>query len=255
MAQLDGKVVVVTGGSEGIGFGVVQKLASEAATVVFCSRSAEKGARAVQALTELGLKADYLQADVGNREQAERVVATTVERYGRVDGLVNNAQAEWKWVPVEEKSEEAYDKAFSSGFHATRWLMNAVFPHYVAQGGGRVLNFGSRRAVYGAKLSADYNSAKEAIRGLTLSAAREWGRHNITVNVICPACESAGTLAYFKEHPAMAARTLGVIPLRRLGKPVEDLGALVTGLLTEDARFITGQTFFADGGLHLKRPE
>ncbi len=255
MAQLNGKVVIVTGGSEGIGFGIVQKLASEAATVVFCSRSAEKGARAVQALAELGLKADYLQADVGIREQAEHVVATTVQRYGRVDGLVNNAQAEWKWVAVEDKTEDAYDKALSSGFHASRWLMNAVFPHFKAQGGGRVLNFGSRRAVYGAKLSAEYNATKEAIRGLTLSAAREWGAYNITVNVICPACESAGTVAYFKEHPEMAARTLGVIPLRRLGKPVEDLGALVAGLLTEDARFITGQTFFADGGLHLKRPE
>lgn len=255
MTQLKGKVVIVTGGSEGIGFGIVQKLAMEGARVVFCSRSAEKGAKALQQLAELGLEADYLQADVGVRERAESVVATTIERYGRVDGLVNNAQAEWKWVPVENKTEDAYDKALSSGFHASRWLMNAVFPHFRKQGGGRVINFGSRRAVYGAKLSAEYNSTKEAIRGLTLSAAREWGQHNITVNVICPACESAGTVEYMKNNPEMAARTLLAIPMRRLGKAVEDLGALVTGLLTEDARFITGQTFFADGGLHLKRPE
>lgn len=255
MAQLDGKVVIVTGGSEGIGFGIVQKLASEGASVVFCSRSADKGAKAVAELSAAGLEADYVRADVGVREQAENVVAHAVGRYGRIDGLVNNAQAEWKWVPVEDKTEDAYDKALSSGFHASRWLMNTVFPHFKSQGGGRVINFGSRRAVYGAKLSAEYNSTKEAIRGLTLSAAREWGRHNITVNVICPACESAGTIAYMRDNPEMAARTLLAIPMRRLGKPVEDLGALVAGLLTEDARFITGQTFFADGGLHLKRPE
>lgn len=255
MTQLQGKVAIVTGGSEGIGFGIVQKLAAEGAHVVFCSRSADKGARALDELKALGLSADYLQADVGVRAQAESVVAGTIERYGRVDGLVNNAQAEWKWVAVEDKTEEAYDKALSSGFHASRWLMNAVFPYYKAQGGGRVINFGSRRAVYGAKLSAEYNSTKEAIRGLTLSAAREWGRYNITVNVICPACESAGTVAYMRDNPEMAARTLLAIPMRRLGKPVEDLGALVAGLLGDDARFITGQTFFADGGLHLKRPE
>lgn len=255
MAQLDGKVVIVTGGSEGIGFGVVQKLAAEGARVVFCSRSADKGAKALQDLAALGLKADYVQADVGVRAQAENVVATAIGSYGRIDGLINNAQAEWKWVAVEDKTEDAYDKALSSGFHASRWLMNAVFPYYKAQGGGRVVNFGSRRAVYGAKLSAEYNSTKEAIRGLTLSAAREWGRYNITVNVICPACESAATIVYMQNNPEMAARTLQAIPMRRLGKPVEDLGALVAGLLTEDARFITGQTFFADGGLHLKRPE
>ncbi|MGH8444233.1 MAG: SDR family NAD(P)-dependent oxidoreductase [Solimonas sp.] len=255
MRQLQGKVVVVTGGSEGIGFGIVQKLAAEGAHVVFCSRSADKGARAMQELQALGLAADYLQADVGVRAQAESVVAGAIERYGRIDGLVNNAQAEWKWVAVEDKTEDAYDKALSSGFHASRWLMNAVFPHFKAQGGGRVLNFGSRRAVYGAKLSAEYNATKEAIRGLTLSAAREWGKYNITVNVICPACESAATIVYMRDNPEMAARTLLAIPMRRLGKPVEDLGALVAGLLGDDARFITGQTFFADGGLHLKRPE
>jgi len=253
--SLRGKVVVVTGGSEGIGFGIVTKLVMEGAKVVFCSRSAEKGAKATASLLDAGLDADYVQADVGNRQQAERVVAIAIERYGRVDGLINNAQAEWVWVPVEDKTEDAYAKAMSSGFHASRWLMNAVLPHFLRQGGGRIINFGSRRAVYGAKLSAEYNATKEAIRGLSWSAAREWGRHNVTVNVICPACESAGTVAYMKDNPEMAARTLLAIPMRRLGKPVEDLGALVAGLMTDDARFITGQTFFADGGLHLKRPE
>jgi NAD(P)-dependent dehydrogenase (short-subunit alcohol dehydrogenase family) len=255
MRQLDGKVVVVTGGSEGIGFGLVHRLAAEGANVLFCSRSAEKGAKALQALADAGLQAQYVRADVGVREQALAVVAAAIERHGRIDGLVNNAQAEWKWVPVEDKTEDAYDSALSSGLHASRWLMNAVFPHFKAQGGGRIVNFGSRRAVYGAKLSAEYNATKEAIRGLTLSAAREWGRYNITVNVICPACESAATIVYMQNNPEMAARTLNAIPMRRLGKPVEDLGALVAGLMTDDARFITGQTFFADGGLHLKRPE
>lgn len=253
--QLDRKVVIVTGGSEGIGAGIVHKLAMEGADVVFCSRNEAKGAKAVERLAEAGLRAQYVQADVGVQAQAENVVAVAMTRFGRVDGLVNNAQAEWKWVPVEEKTEQAYATALGSGLHASRWLMNAVFPIFRNQGGGRVINFGSRRAVYGAKLSAEYNATKEAIRGLTLSAAREWGRYNITVNVICPACESAGTVAYMKENPEMAARTLKAIPMRRLGKPIEDLGALVAGLLSDDARFITGQTFFADGGLHLKRPE
>lgn len=255
MTVLQGRTIVVTGGSEGIGFGIVRRLAAAGADVVFCSRSAEKGARAVEALVAEGLRAEYVQADVGVREQAEAVVAHAAARHGRVDGLVNNAQAAWQWLAMEDKSDDDYALALGSGLHATRWLMAACLPHFRAQGSGRIVNFGSRRAVYGAQASADYNTAKEAIRGLTLSAAREWGQYGVTANMICPACESAGTKAYFEAQPEMAARTLGVIPLRRLGRPVEDLGALVAGLLGEDARFITGQVFFADGGLHLKRPE
>lgn len=255
MTQLQGRTVIVTGGSEGIGFGIVQRLAAAGADVVFCSRNADKGARAMDDLAAAGLRAEYVQADVGIREQAEAVVAEAAARHGRVDGLVNNAQAAWEWLALEDKTDAHYDLALGSGLHASRWLMAACLPHFREQGRGRIVNFGSRRAVYGAQASADYNAAKEAIRGLTLSAAREWGQYGITVNMICPACESAGTKAYFEAQPEMAARTLGVIPLRRLGRPVEDLGALVAGLLGDDAQFITGQVFFADGGLHLKRPE
>lgn len=255
MTQLHGRAVIVTGGSEGIGFGIVQRLAAVGADVVFCSRNAEKGARAVDELAAAGLRAEYVQADVGVREQAEAVVAHAAGRFGRVDGLVNNAQAAWRWLALEDKTDADHELALGSGLHATRWLMAACLPHFREQGRGRVINFASRRAVYGAQASADYNAAKQAIIGLSLTAAREWGQYGVTTNVICPACESAGTKAYFEAQPEMAARTLGVIPLRRLGRPVEDLGALVAGLLGDDAQFITGQVFFADGGLHLKRPE
>ena len=255
MKLLQGKTVVVTGGSQGIGLGLVLRVAADGANVVFCSRSADKGAAALRQLEESGGSGHYLQADVGIKDQARGLIEAAVERYGQLDGLVNNAQSMGPWQPVVDKSDEVYELALNSGLHATRWLMNFALPHFRRRGGGRIINFGSRRGVYGARLTAEYNTAKEAIRGLTRTVAREWGCHNVTANVICPASESDKQAEYFKANPELAQRILSTIPLRRMGKPQEDMGALVVGLLSDDARFITGQTFFADGGMHLKRPE
>jgi NAD(P)-dependent dehydrogenase (short-subunit alcohol dehydrogenase family) len=255
MGQLDNKVAVVTGGTQGIGRGIATCLARAGARVVICSRTQQGVDETLHAIEAAGASAVHVQADVGIKAQAQGVVRAAIERYGRIDVLVNNAQGNTPWVPLQDKSDANFEDSLHSGFYSTLWTMQAAFPHMQAQGGGRIINFGSRRGVFGARLSADYNAAKEAIRGLSRSAAREWGRYNILVNVVLPASESAGTTAYFAANPEIARQITASIPLRRMGDPEHDIGNLVLGLASDDACFITGASFFADGGMHLKRPD
>lgn len=255
MGRLDGRVGVVTGGTQGIGSGIALRFAAEGAKVVICSRSSTGVEEALKAIDAVGGTCAYVQADVGVKEQAQNVVHEAVRRFGRIDVLVNNAQGQTPWVPLHEKSDEMFQTSMGSGLYASLWTMQTAFPYMRDQGGGRIVNFGSRRGVFGAKLSADYNSTKEAIRGLTRTAAREWGCYGILVNVVLPASESAAAKAYMEANPEIAKRILASIPLRRMGDPEVDVGNLVLGLVSEDARFITGETFFVDGGMHLKRPD
>ena len=255
MGQLSGRVAVVTGGTQGIGRGIATCLAKAGAQVVICSRSDKGVHETIAEIEAAGGSVLYVQANVGIKQQAQNVVHAAVERFGRIDALVNNAQGTTPWVPLEQKTDEYFGSSLQSGFHSTLWTMQAAFPQMKAQGGGRIINFGSRRGVFGAKLSADYNATKEAIRGLSRSAAREWGRYNILVNVVLPASESEGTKAYFAANPEIARKITNSIPLRRMGDPERDVGQLVLGLASDDACFITGESFFVDGGMHLKRPD
>ena len=119
------------------------------------------------------------------------------------------------------------------------------------QGGGRFINFCSLNGVTGAWFSVDYNATKEAIRGLTRSAAREWGPHGITVNVIAPGAASSGYRAWADRNPEAAAAGEQGIPLGRMGDPENDIGGVALFLASDDGAYITGHTLFADGGGHL----
>jgi NAD(P)-dependent dehydrogenase (short-subunit alcohol dehydrogenase family) len=255
MNQLEGRVAVVTGGTQGIGRGCAVRLAAAGAKVVVCSRSPTGVEETLAAITAAGGEVTHTFADVGIKEQAQSVVHLAIERYGRVDVLVNNAQATSQWVPLEDKSDEMFQLTFASGFYASLWTMQAAFPSMRDHGGGRIINFGSRRGAFGARLTADYNSTKEAIRGLTLSAAREWGRYGILVNAVLPASETPAAKVYMQANPEIAKKIIASIPLRYMGDPEVDVGNLVLGLACDDGCFITGESFFVDGGMHLRRPE
>src|SRR4051812_20461037 len=141
MGQLDNKVAVVTGGTQGIGRGIATCFAKAGAHVVLCSRSDKGVAETLAAIEAAGATAVYVQADVGIKEQAQGVVRAAVERFGRIDVLVNNAQGTTPWVPLEEKSDSNFIDTMHSGFYSTLWTMQEAFPHMKAQGGGRIVNF------------------------------------------------------------------------------------------------------------------
>jgi NAD(P)-dependent dehydrogenase (short-subunit alcohol dehydrogenase family) len=248
MSRLDGRTAIVTGAGQGIGRGIGLALAKEGAAVALVGRTAAKVEAVAAEVTELGGRALALQCDVTDREAVFGTVATVVESWGRLDVLVNNAQATATNRPVEEATPEDALLCWSSGPMATLHCMQAAFPHLRARGGA-IVNFGSNTAIEGAKGFGAYAMAKEGIRGLSRVAAREWGRFGIRVNVVCPFGGSPSATSFNAEHPKAAAAILRNTPLGRMGDCESDIGRAVVALVSDDMDYVTGATLMVDGGL------
>jgi NAD(P)-dependent dehydrogenase (short-subunit alcohol dehydrogenase family) len=254
MGRLDGKVAVITGASYGIGRGLALRFAKEGARLVLCSRTASKAQEMLDEVRALTPDVRYLAIDVGERAQVERLIGEAQRAYGRLDVLVNNAQTVMPWTPLEDKPGDDFTTTFATGLYATLWAMRAAFPLMQAQGGGRIVNFGSIFGINGSRWASDYAACKEAIRGLTRSAANEWGRYGITVNVVLPSAESAASKAFRENRPEEYRLMRGRVPLVRHGDPESDIAGAILGLVGDEGRFITGETLFLDGGLGISRP-
>ena len=250
--QLDGRVAVVTGGGDGIGLGICRRFAAEGATVLVAERDVEAGERAARALRdELGAEASFLATDVGVRADVEAMVAAAVERWGAIDVLVNNAWGGGTMSRVEQKTDAELDAAFAVGYHGPRWAMQAAFPHMRAKGWGRIVNLCSLNGVNAHMGTLEYNSAKEALRALTRTAAREWAPYGIVVNAICPGAKSAAFRRAMSEHPELEAAADASNPMGRIGDPEEDIAPVAAFLASEGCRYLTGNTLFVDGGGHI----
>jgi len=254
--RLAGKVAVVTGATAGIGLGTAMRFVREGATVVFNGRRANSGAETEALLRELarGGQVCFVQADVGVKEQVEAVIDRAIKDFGRVDALVNNAQRLVTVKPIMAKPDEDYQSSLGGGFFASKWAMQRAFPIMREQGGGSVVNMTSGWAWQAPVNTSDYAATKAAIEALTRSAANEWGRYNINVNVIAPYAKSKSWAKYEAANPEAARLSQASNPLKRAGDPEFDLGSLALGLVTDEARFITGQTFDGSGGgFYLRR--
>jgi NAD(P)-dependent dehydrogenase (short-subunit alcohol dehydrogenase family) len=248
MGRLDGKVAIVTGAGQGIGRGIAVVLAREGAQVVVAEIKEHRGRRTADEIAAAGGDALALVVDVSQRDQVGRMVADTVRRYGTVDVLVNNAQAMHARTPVVELTSEQVDVFWISGLKGTLWGMQAVYPIMKAKGSGRIINFVSSAGLRGEPGLADYNATKEGIRALTKTAAREWGRDGITVNCIAPGALSKRGQEFITRDPEEFARRNAQKAIPRLGDPETDIAPVAVFLASEESRFVTGQTMFADGG-------
>ena len=246
MGRLDGLVAVVTGCSQGIGLAIAKAFVADGASLVVSARRGGVVERAAREIDPSGARVVAVQADVARREDANRTIATAVEKFGRLDILVNNAQAT-RQAKVEDITDEAIDLTLGSGLLGTLYHMQAAFPHLKARGGS-VINFGTRQGIYGEPGDGIYGAGKEGIRALSRSAAREWGEFGIRINVINPAALSPSAAKFFEENPERAQQYFDAIALRRFGDPGADIAPIAVFLASEEGRYLTGQTLNADGG-------
>jgi len=255
MSELNHKVAIVTGAGRGIGRGVAIALGRAGAKVVVASRTAATVKTVTTEIRDAGGEATAVIVDVGEREQVYAMVDQAVKAYGTVDILVNNAQGFGTREkpagftvhgPLEDLDEAEMEYSYRTGYLGTFWAMRAAFP-YLKANGGSIINFASTAGEVGNEGTTSYNVTKEAIRALSKTAANEWGKHNITVNIINPMLETDAYKGFSKARPDEFAEHLRAIPLGRLGD-VKEAGSLVVFLAGDGARYLTGMTFYVDGG-------
>ena len=245
------QVVVVTGAADGLGKAFATRFAEAGYQVVLADINDDAGAALVTDLGNQNLKAVYHHCDVTQKEPVETLVIGAIEQFGRVDVLVNNAVPPAALKPLEEKSDEEFQRQLDGGFFAARWAMNAAFASMKSRGFGRIINLCSLNGVNAHPQTADYNVAKEALRALTRTAAREWAPHGITVNAICPGAITAAFLAMQEFAPQMADRVNKQVPMGYMGDPYEDISGVALFLASKEARYMTGNTLYVDGGGHI----
>ncbi len=251
--RLQDKVAIVTGAGQGVGRGIARAFAKEGARCVVADFNEETGRQVVKELEELGREACFVACDVTKRESVDAVVAHTIDRFGRLDILVNNAQrAPYKPTPILEHTDEIVDMCFDTGFRGTLYFMQAAYP-FLAKSRGRIINIGSASGLQGAAGLGAYGAAKEAIRALSKTAAHEWGRDGINVNIICPLANSPGVAAMIEHSPDFEKQVTAGQPLGRIGDCEDDIGPVAVFLASEDSRYVTGHTIAADGGSYMIR--
>jgi 2-hydroxycyclohexanecarboxyl-CoA dehydrogenase len=248
--RLAGRVAIITGAGQGVGKGIAAALADEGAAVALLGRTAQKVIDVSKELTEQGKTALAIGCDVADRDAVDNAVAETLATFGRLDIVINNAQGGALGVdkPTIDLTDEDVLEFLRTGPLGTLHVMQAAFPALRESDHAVVVNLGSAIGVRGGTRQAAYAMAKEAIGGLTKSAAIEWGKHGIRVNLICPAAWSPGAEAYRDENPARWEQVQRSIPLRRFGDPYHDIGRAVVALVSDDLHYMTGATLMLDGG-------
>jgi 2-deoxy-D-gluconate 3-dehydrogenase len=245
--DLTGRVAVVTGGNGGIGLGMARGLAAHGATVVVAARNAEKNAHAVEDLRSMGATAEAIRVDVANEASCNALVASTVERFGRIDVLVNNAGTNVRKPPQDLTLDEwrlVLDTNLTSAF----MLSKAVYPHMKAQGGGKIINNGSMMSLFGSSFAAAYAASKGGIVQFTKSCALSWAPDNIQVNAVLPGwIETELTDRARIDVPDLHQRVLGRIPTGRWGN-WDDMAGVAVFLASAASDYVTGIAIPVDGG-------
>ena len=246
MHEVEGKVIIVTGSGRGVGLGMARHLGLGGARIVVAEWKPDLLAAAVTELAGLGVETLGVRTNIMERSEIDAMVASTVERFGRVDGLVNNAQTFRPMAPMADVSADDVDVFYQSGVKGTLWAMQAVYPHMAAQKFGRIVNFASSMGITGGRGFGAYNASKEAVRALTRTAAREWATDGIVANCIAPAsADHHGDAAKQSEGYRIFVENC---PMGRQGDPETDIGPLAWFLCSDACRYLTGHTFMADGG-------
>ena len=265
MGFLEGKTVIITGGgravlSDGkcgsIGYGIATAYAKEGANIVVTGRNLKKLEDAKEELERLyGVKVLPVQADINagadNEAVCNDVVNKTIEAFGRIDVLINNAQASASGVTINDHTPDQFNLALYSGLFATFYYMKACFP-YLKETKGSVINFGSGAGLFGNYGQCAYAAAKEGIRGLSRVAATEWGQFGINVNVVCPLAWTAQLENFANAYPDAFKANVKMPPAGHYGDVELEIGRACVQLASPDFKYMNGETITLEGGMGLR---
>jgi NAD(P)-dependent dehydrogenase (short-subunit alcohol dehydrogenase family) len=263
MGAFDQKTVIITGGgrakplSDGtpgsIGYGIATAFAKEGANLVLTGRNLQKLEDAKEELERLyHVSVLCCQADVsadGNSEEiVNGVIASTIETFGRIDVLINNAQASASGVKLAENTTEQFNLAIYSGLYATFYYMKACYP-YLKETKGSVINFASGAGLFGNFGQAAYAAAKEGIRGLSRVAATEWGADGINVNIVCPLAWTSMLEGWANANPEAFKANVHMPPMGHYGNTEREIGRVCVQLASPDFKYMSGETITLEGGM------
>jgi len=249
--RLAGRAAMITGAADGIGRGMARRFAQEGAAVLVADYDDERGAQVAQDLTAEGHRALFRHCDVRDKAAVSAAVTATVEAFGSIDILVNNAYHGDGQGRIETKTDAEFDNNLAINLYAAKWSMEAAFRPMRVRGWGRIVNIASLNGVNAHTGTAAYNASKEALRAYTRTAAREWASYGICANIICPGAATANYNKFRAMQPALADALAAANPMGRMGDPERDIAPAALFLVSEDARYVTGNTLFVGGGSHI----
>jgi 2-deoxy-D-gluconate 3-dehydrogenase len=246
--DLTGKVAIVTGGNGGIGLGIAQGLAEAGAKIAIVGRNTEKAQLAAQWLqAQVGADTLVVTADVGQADQVERTAAETLNRFGRIDILFNNAGINIR-RPPQDLTLADWQEVLNTNLTSAFILSKAVYPAMKKAGGGKIINIGSMTSIFGASFAAAYATSKGGIVQLTKSLALSWAVDNIQVNAILPGWFDTELTEKAREQiPGLHERVLARIAVGRWAKPIDMAGTAVW-LASAGSDYVTGIAIPVDGG-------
>ena len=245
--QLDNKVAIVTGASKGIGEAMARGLAEFGAKVVISSRKRESVDAVAESFQNDGLEAIAIAANMGNVEEAQTLIDQTVDAYGGIDIIINNAAANPVFGPIQNTEERAFDKILDVNLKGPFELCKKAYPILKQRGGGSIINISSIGGLTPEHGIGIYSVSKAGLINLTKAMAQDWGSDNIRVNAICPGLiKTKFSEALWGNEPTLD-RFLQQIPLNRVGTS-EDIAGLAVYLASDAAAYCTGGVYLIDGG-------
>jgi len=244
--SLNGKVGIVTGASKGLGRSMAIGLAEAGADLAIISRGMPDLMKVVEEMKSLGRKVLPISADMTDTKQIADVVQKTLDEFGKIDILINNAGTTIR-QNIEDVTEEAWDTVMNLNIRGAFFCAQAVGKVMIKQGKGKIINTASLLSAIGGPKAVAYSAAKGGIAQITKCMAVEWSKYNINVNAIAPGYFRTPLTQPLQDDPERSAKILSRIPMQRWGEP-DDLKGIAVFLSSEASDYVTGQVIFVDGG-------
>ena len=247
MKTHSGKVIIVTGGTAGIGRTTAIAFAAQGASVVVAGRRESEGAESVALIEQAGGKGLFVRTDIAEEADIERLVATTLDTFGRLDFAFNNAGIHLEGGPITEVTAEIIQRTLLINVGGVALCLKHQIPAIQKSGGGAIVNNASVLGMRPIPGCAIYNASKAAVISLTKSAALENAKAGVRINAVCPAVIETDMTAGFRNDPQLHAHMQGLHPIGRFGRP-EEVAEAVLYLCSPLSGFTTGITIGVDGG-------